>query len=143
MPPSISFELAIAILFLLGLEASASLILTLAVEVPVAAMMGLRRRREIAAVVCVSLITNPVLIWLTYSLGVLQYELGLAPWEAHPLRFPLVVAVLEVVVVLVEWRLLTWALAKPSRQMLLVSAVTNAASVLVGVLLYFGLQAIP
>ncbi|MDR3687410.1 MAG: hypothetical protein P4L93_10685, partial [Coriobacteriia bacterium] len=114
--------------------AIASLLLTLVVEVPVAALMGLRRGWEIAAVVCVNIITNPVVVWVAYAIG----NSGLLGGLPGRLLWVVVGALwllLEAAVTLVEWRLLTWALKKPSHDMLKVSLTMNAASATAGLVL--------
>ena len=98
--------------------------LTLIFEVPIAAVMGLRSRREVAAVVGVNLITSPVLVWVLSVLGPGRVVIG-SGWS--PPIFWAAFAALEVTVAVVEWRLLTWALHKPSRRMLAVSIVMNLA----------------
>ena len=129
--------LASSLLAAFASAAVPSLALTLAVELPVAAALGLRRKLELAAVVCVNLITNPILVWLVYAASALNnadwpYDY---PWSVSPLLSAVVFVGLEAVVVVVEWRLLVWALKKPSRQMLWVSIAMNAASAVAGVAL--------
>ena len=100
-------------------------------ELPVAAALGLRDRRSLSAVACVSLITNPLLNWTGWALATVVDWASVSP--AGVLAF-LVPA--EILVVLVEWRLLLWALGGSSRRLLLVSAVMNAASALGGLVFW-------
>ena len=104
----------------------APLAFTLAVELPVAAALGLRSGRALAAVACVSLVTNPLLTLAGLLLS-RAYD-----WSASPAGALAVVLPAEVAVVLVEWRLLLWALGGSPRRMFLVSAAMNAASALAG-----------
>jgi hypothetical protein len=101
------------------------------IELPVAAALGLRDRRSLLAVACVSLITNPLLTWSGWALAT---QVDWSATAAGTLGF-LVPA--EIAVVLVEWRLLLWALGGSSRRLLLVSAVMNAVSALVGILAFW------
>jgi hypothetical protein len=102
----------------------AALGLTLLVEVPVAFAAGWRGRRELLAVVLVNLITNPL---LNITLVAVWVPAGAA-------RMPLLVA-LEIVAIVIEWRLLLPVIGRPSRRVLVVVIVMNAASVALGLLL--------
>jgi len=99
--------------------------LTLSVEIPVAWLLGLRNKHAVLAVVMVNLLTHPLLHLI---LLVLYTVTG---WTAAPLY---VIPVLECAVTAAEWGLLTYALGRP-RKMLLVSVVANAASYVIGMLL--------
>ncbi|HET6494828.1 MAG TPA: hypothetical protein VFH61_05630 [Thermoleophilia bacterium] len=101
-----------------------ALALTLAVELPVAVLFGLRSRPQILAVVYVNLLTNPALNLIADAV-----------WSATPSAYMPTFVVLEVVVVMVEWRVLHWAIGGCSRRLLLLAAAMNAASVAVGLLL--------
>lgn len=99
--------------------------LTLAVELPVAAALGLRARRALAAAALVSLLTNPLLnlagLVAARSFGTATLA-SAWPWLLTS----------ETLVVLAEWRLLVWALGADTRKLLLVSLAMNAASALAG-----------
>jgi hypothetical protein len=100
------------------------------VELPVAATLGLRDRRSLGAVACVSLITNPLLNWTGWALATV------VDWASSPAGVLTFLVPAEILVVLVEWRLLLWALGGNSRRLLLVSAVMNAASALAGLVFW-------
>jgi hypothetical protein len=102
---------------------ASALALTIAIEVPVAALLGLRTRRAVAAVALVSVVTNPPLNFALLALG-----LALPGFAENAAAYWLTVAALELLAVLAEWRLLLWVLGGESRRMLVVSAVMNAAS---------------
>jgi hypothetical protein len=104
-----------------------ALLLTLVVEVPVAWAMGLRGRRPLTAVILVNLITNPLVNYVVFAFAVSYPELA----QNTGLYYALV-AVLEVLVVIAEWRLLLWVLGGSSRRLLLTSLVMNAASFGIG-----------
>jgi hypothetical protein len=97
----------------------------------VAAALGLRDRRSLLAVACVSLITNPLLTWTGWALATR------VDWSASVAGTLAFLIPTETVVVLVEWRLLVWALGGSSRRLLLVSAAMNAASALTGILVFW------
>jgi hypothetical protein len=101
------------------------------VELPVAAALGLRARRSLLVVASVSLVTNPLLNWLGWVLAT-QWDWAAGVGSAAAFLVPA-----EVVVVLVEWRLLAWVLGGSSRRLLLVSAAMNAASALAGILVFW------
>jgi hypothetical protein len=101
-----------------------ALALTLAVELSVAVLFGLRSRPQILAVVYVNLLTNPVLNLIADVV-----------WSAAPSASVPTFVVLEVVVVVVEWRVLLWAIGGRSRRLLLLATAMNAASLAVGLLL--------
>jgi len=105
--------------------------LTLAIELPVAAAFGLRTRQALLAVVFVNLITNPVLNYLT----ILGARIAAPRQVPAAVYVPMLVAA-EVLVIVVEWRLLVRALGGGSRRMLAVSAAMNAASAAAGLALW-------
>lgn len=109
-----------------------ALALTIAIEVPVAALLGLRSRREMAAVALVSVVTNPPL-----NLALFAIALAAPAFAENAVAYWPVVAALEVAAVVAEWRLLLWVLGGESRRMLGVSATMNVASFAVGLALSF------
>ena len=120
-----------------ALTLATALALTLLIEVPVAWLRGLKGRRALGAVVLVNVITNPAINYVLLVVG--RLASNRVYWVA--------VAVLEVLVVLAEWRLLLWVLGGSPRRLLVTSALMNAASFTVGlgvlVLQYKGLIALP
>ena len=105
-----------------ALQLLTALALTEAVELPLAALLGLRTRRALTTVALINLLTNPVLNYLGWVLA--RFGDGAA---APATAIPVLVAA-EAVVVLIEWRLLLWVLGGASRRMLLVSLALNTAS---------------
>ena len=105
-----------------ALHLLAALALTEAVELSLAALLGLRTRRALATVTLINLLTNPVLNYLGWLLT------RFADWATAPATAIPVLLAAEAVVVIVEWRLLFWVLGGSSRRMLLVSLALNAAS---------------
>jgi hypothetical protein len=107
-----------------------ALALTLAVEVPVGAALGLRSRDALVAVVMVNVATNPALNYLYLAAAGLGLLRPLSSWVMGALF-----VAAEGLVVIVEWRLLLWALGGRSPRMLAVSAAMNVTSVGLGLVL--------
>ena len=122
---------------------------TVLIEALVAALLGLKDR-AVGAVVVVNLVTNPLVNLLVLSLY--AHEVGFAEVEGTqyigefgygtittvvaPWMWVLLAAI-EVIVVLVEWRALAWVLAGragSSRKLLMVSIVMNLVTAVVGTL---------
>jgi hypothetical protein len=101
-------------------------LLTIGLEISVALLLGYRKRIEIACVFWINVFTHPLLNYLLWIINAMRSEpLGL-----------LGVLSLEIGVVLIEWRLLCYALPCHRRSRLLVLSLTmNSVSYGVGVLL--------
>ena len=107
-----------------------TLVLTIAIEVPVAAALGLRTKSALLAVALINLITNPV---LNYSGDLLA---NFVDWGKSPLTALAVLVPAELLVVFVEWRMLVWVLDRSSRRLFGVSFAMNTASALAGLVLW-------
>ena len=122
-------------------QLAAALMLTIAIELAVVWALGARTPDELWAVTLVNLMTNPAL-----NVGLFVVRLTVVPAlqpSAAALAQWLFVGVAEVVVVLVEWRLLVWTLRAESRTWLWRSVAMNAASFVLGSwLLAVGLSAL-
>jgi hypothetical protein len=103
-----------------------ALLLTIAIEVIVALLFGLRSKQELWTVVLINVITNPLLNYLITVNGYFH----LIP------QTTILILCLEVAVVLVEWRLLVWVLRQSTKKMLLLSFVMNTCSYLAGLLIF-------
>jgi hypothetical protein len=104
------------------------LLLTVLIEVPVGWLCGLRSRRAVSAVVLVNVVTNPVLNYLLLVFSLSNPPLpDNSPVVALAVIWGLI-AVLEVLAVVAEWRMLLWVLGGSSRRMLVTSVLMNAAS---------------
>jgi hypothetical protein len=104
---------------------------TLALELPVAVAFGLRSRQALLAVVLVNLITNPLLNYLSAATA------HFVDWpHGSTASVAAIIVAAEAVVVIVEWRLLVWALGEPSRRMLALAASMNAVSALAGIVFW-------
>jgi hypothetical protein len=107
----------------LGAEA---LILTIAVEILIALLLGLRRKTELTAVLLINLITNPALNFLLALNN--QYRL------IH--QTTILTLCLEVLVVFIEWKLLVYALRLNNKKAFVLSLSMNAASFLAGLIIF-------
>jgi hypothetical protein len=103
-----------------------TLLLTLAIEGGVAYLLGLRKGQAMLAVVMINVITHPVLTYLVLLLGYLGIDVTLVR-----------VAILEILVVVAEWQLLVYVFGNPRGRLFITSLLANAASFLVGVLLFW------
>lgn len=107
-----------------------ALSLTILIELIVAFFSGFRNRFEIAAIVCINMITNPLLNYLLLALGQFSnFKPGL-----------LTVLLLELLVVVSEWKLLIFALQKDIGELFKLSIAMNFCSYMFGSYI-FGLLA--
>lgn len=83
------------------------------------------------AVALVNLVTNPVLNFAGTGIAQFTDWTELSAWLLVP-----ILAAAEALVVLVEWRLLLWAIGGSARKMLLVAATMNAASAAAGLVFW-------
>lgn len=105
-----------------------ALLLTLAVELPVAALLGLRNSRALLAVVAVNLLTNPALNLALIALALSGRGVGAAG--------ALALCALEIAAVSAEWVLLLAVLGGSRRRTLGVAIAMNAASFAAGLLVF-------
>ncbi|MBN2005109.1 MAG: hypothetical protein JXA21_17250 [Anaerolineae bacterium] len=103
-----------------------ALVLTVVIEGSIAYLLGLREKQAMLAFALINVITNVTLNYLLLVLGYLGIATSL-----------LLVIALEIVVVIVEWRLLIYALREPKRRFLTLAILGNTASFLAGVLLFW------
>ena len=104
-----------------------ALILAILIEWVVAIMFGFRGRRIFFAVAAINLITNPI---LNYSILIIQ---GLNLFRVDFF----VLLVFELVVVLVEWRMLVFSVTEGAKKLLVLSLVMNLCSFALGLLLFY------
>lgn len=97
-----------------------ALVLTLLFECSVAWVLGYRKKDEMAAIICINVITNPIL----------NYVLWVMPWMYDGIWL------LEGMVVLVEWFLLRFALMQKPAKLLGLALAMNATSFLGGMLIF-------
>jgi hypothetical protein len=103
-----------------------ALLLTIVIELLVACFFGYRKKLEIFSIICINLLTNPLLNYLFlinnhFSFMIINL---------------FVIISLEVLVVLIEWKLLVYALHENSRKMFVLSLAMNFCSYIAGVLIF-------
>ena len=102
-----------------------ALVLTVAIEVVIAWLFGLRQKRELFAFVLINVITNPLLNYLILINGYFHLVS----------RTDILIWCLEGVVVIAEWRLLIYALRQRQLKMGLLAVVMNGVSYAAGLLI--------
>jgi hypothetical protein len=103
-----------------------ALLITIAVEAVVAVFFGFRRKFEIAAIIFINLITNPLLNYLLFING--YFNITTIKTEG--------IIYLEVIVVLVEWLLLSFTLQQNRKKLFALSLVMNFCSYITGFLIF-------
>ena len=103
-----------------------ALLLTIAIETVVATFFGYRKKLEIATIIFINLITNPLLNYLLLINGYFK----IAQINTTAILF------LEIVIVLVEWLLLRFTLQQNSKKIFALSLVMNFCSYIAGVLIF-------
>jgi hypothetical protein len=101
-------------------------LLTIIIEVIVALVLGYRKRGEIIAIVFINIITNPILNYflsLNNYLGIIQIN-------------QIMILLLEIIIVIVEWLLLRFALQQKSSRLLILSMAMNFCSYLAGFVVF-------
>jgi hypothetical protein len=109
----------------------AAALLTVAVEVPTAGMLGFRRLHELAIVALANLATNPI--------ANLAVALAMAVTRARTLLDPVVLTTFvlaEIGAVVAEWGVYRYALPDQRHRALRVSIVANAISLAAGILVF-------
>ena len=103
-----------------------ALVLTVVLEVLIAILFNYRKKSEISIIVLINIITNPL---LNYLLAVNNYF----NWLSVNI---FILILLEIIVVMIEWLLLRYAIRKNPKKLFLLSLVMNATSFIVGLLLF-------
>lgn len=103
-----------------------ALLLTILVEWIVAYGYGLRKKDELAAVALVNLITNPM---LNYIIWVVSF------FHLSEVNAAFILA-MEILVVIVEWRLLLFSLGGNSKRFFKLSLLMNLCSYLTGFFIF-------
>lgn len=101
-----------------------ALVLTEAVEAMAAFLMGYRDKKFYTVLIIINIITNPM---LNCILMILFY---------FNIKSLIITLVLEVLVVIVEWRLFVYALNKHDKSYLLLSIIINLSSYIAGLFLF-------
>jgi hypothetical protein len=103
-----------------------ALLLTILIEVFVALMFGYKSKKEILSVILLNFITQPV---LSLFLVVNSY-FSLISVNIQSMLL------LEIIVILVEWQLLVYALRRNPKRLFVLSLVMNLASFAIGLPLF-------
>jgi hypothetical protein len=103
-----------------------ALILTIVIEIIVAFFFKLRNKDAIVTIVLINIVTHPL---IHYSIAIL-FAIGIAADY-------LVVLLLEIAVIIAEWRLLVYSLQDNSKQMLVLSIIMNMVSYAIGLLIFY------
>lgn len=103
-----------------------ALLLTVAIEGGIAWLFGFRTARSLLAFAMINCMTNPALNFLLLVLA----------WQGVAVTLPLVI-LLEILVVIAEWRLLVYVFSDPKGRLFSLSLAANAASFLTGLLLFW------
>lgn len=100
--------------------------LTVAIELTVAYLFNFRKKLEIITIISVNLLTQPALNYLVFINNYFSFiKLNI-----------LIILLLELVVVLVEWKLMAYALPNKSKQLLILSFVMNLSSYISGLFIF-------
>lgn len=102
-----------------------ALALTLVVETFVAMLFGYSSYTAVKTIVLVNLMSHPLLTYflcLNHSVGFVEFRTA--------------VVVLEILVVILEWRLLVFALRDQSKRLLAMSTAMNLASFITGLIVF-------
>ena len=111
-----------------------SLVLTLAVELPLALLLKVRRVKDLLVIALVNILTNPVVNFCYYAAILLFSEYSVITY--------IILAVLEIAAVIVEFLFYRRLLSYDRIGKLKLSIILNSASFLAGLLLTVILKAI-
>ncbi len=103
-----------------------ALFLTMVIELAIALFFGFRKKIEIIAIVFVNLLTNPILNYLLLVNDHFSF------FKSNLL----IILLLEAVVVLIEWKLLVFALQEKPKKLLALSLAMNFCSYFAGFLIF-------
>ena len=103
-----------------------ALLLTIVVEWCVVFLFGYRNKNVFLVVAMINLVTNPL---LNYIILVIQYL------NLFQINMP-VFFIIELLVILAEWRLLIYAINENDKKLLILSVVMNLASFISGLVLF-------
>jgi hypothetical protein len=104
-----------------------ALILTIVLESIVIYLFGLRRKTDFLAILFINLLTNPL---MNFFILVIQ-SLNLMTFNLYS------IVIVELVVVIVEWRLLIYSVSESPKKLFVISLVMNLFSFSFGVILSF------
>jgi len=100
-----------------------ALVYTILIEGIVATLLGYRKKNEVLAITLINIITNPLLnyiLWVCAFFALIEVNVSF-------------IFIMEILVILVEWRLLIFSLKKKSRELFFLSLAMNITSYVLGV----------
>jgi hypothetical protein len=113
-----------------------SLSITLFIEIIVAIPFAIKHKYVIPSVILVNLITQPILSLITLQSIIYSFKLNVRSYNAYYGGNNLYL--LEILVILIEWLLLSFALTRTKKTTLLfMSVLMNTASYFAGLLMQF------
>lgn len=105
-----------------------ALTLTIWIEAIVAYLSGFKKKTELTVIALLNVITN-LLLNCILLIANNVYRFSWSGWL-------LGVVILEIIIILIEWRVLVSVLGYNSRKMLVLSLVMNIASCLLGIIVF-------
>jgi len=103
-----------------------ALLLTLIIELSVVYLIGFRDKKSLLSVVCVNIISHPILCYILWiNMALMLFKVNFFS-----------VIILEIIVVILEAILLTFALRKRFITMLMISFAMNFISFVAGLLIF-------
>lgn len=102
-----------------------SLVLTIIIELSISLILGIRTKDDIKIVLWVNIFTNPVVVYIANCLKLLNNDL----------IYNIVVLVLEILVVIIEFKLYDSFLNFDKKSPLLISAINNIMSFSLGIII--------
>jgi hypothetical protein len=103
-----------------------ALVLSIAIEIAVAYVIGFKEKKYLLAVAMINCITNPLVNYSLLMLASAQYQVTFT-----------MVCVFEVAVVFAEWGLLVHTFGHPKGRLFMLSLFANAMSFVVGLLIFW------
>lgn len=102
-----------------------SLILTLIIETSISFIIGVRKKEDLKVVLCVNILTNPVVVYIANCVKLLN----------NNLIYNIIVIIMEVIVIVVEFILYKKYLEYKGKTPLLISSVNNILSFSLGIII--------
>jgi len=102
-----------------------SLGLTIIIECMLSFIIGIRNKEDMKVVVWANILTNPVVVYVANCVRLFN----------HPLIYDSIVIIMEIIVVIVEWRLYKKYLDFKGKSPLFISSINNIVSFSLGIIM--------
>ena len=102
-----------------------SLLLTITIELSISLMLGINSHNDIRTIILVNICTNPIVVYIAKILKLLN----------NNIVYILILVLLEIIVVIVEFKLYNKYLKDYEKSKVILSLVNNMSSYLIGVLI--------